>query len=68
MSCFQRPKPPQWPKTVETRMFGPACPQEVDYIRKDIPDYPRANISEDCLYLNIFAPNVSHCVYIMVIL
>lgn len=25
----------------------------------DIPTFTKANISEDCLYMNIFVPNVS---------
>ena len=28
-------------------------------IRQHIPHFPKSNFSEDCLYLNIFAPNVS---------
>jgi neuroligin len=29
----------------------------LEEIQKDIPDFPKANISEDCLYMNIFVPN-----------
>jgi hypothetical protein len=30
-------------------------------IRNHIPNFPSSNFSEDCLYLNIFAPNVKDC-------
>ena len=58
--CFpQRTKKPRWGGTWEAKWYRHACPQPVEEIRKDIPDFPRANISEDCLYMNIYAPNVS---------
>lgn len=40
--------------------WGPACPQPVRFTgaTKGIRD-----MDEDCLYLNIFSPNVSHLAY-----
>lgn len=37
--------------------FGPACPQPVEYVgaTKGVRD-----MDEDCLYLNIYSPNVRH--------
>ncbi|KAI0239442.1 Neuroligin-4, X-linked [Lamellibrachia satsuma] len=56
---FQRPHKPRWYGTYEANYFRPACPQRIDSLREDIPGYPKANISEDCLYMNIYAPNVT---------
>ena len=60
-ACFpQRAEKPRWGGMYwDASYFRPACPQNLDEIRLDIPDYPSANVSEDCLYMNIFAPNVS---------
>lgn len=51
--------PPQWLGTWNATFFRPSCPQSLEEIQKDIPDFPLANISENCLYMNIFVPNVS---------
>ena len=57
---LQRAEKPRWGGMYwDASYFRPACPQNLDEIRLDIPDYPSANVSEDCLYMNIFAPNVS---------
>ena len=55
----QLPKQPKWSGTWDAKFFRPACPQDLTELRKDIPDFPAQNVSEDCLYLNIFVPNVS---------
>lgn len=55
---LQRAIPPSWTGTWDATYFRPACPQKLDYVQKDIPTFTKANISEDCLYMNIFVPNV----------
>ena len=45
----------------DATFYRPSClqpPQEQEKIRQFIPNFPPSNFSEDCLYLNIFAPNV----------
>ena len=56
---LQRPIRPRWGGTYEANYFRPSCPQRIEFIRENIPDYPRANVSEDCLYMNVFAPNIT---------
>ena len=57
--CSQRPQTPRWGGTWEARYYRPACPQDINDLKVDIPKVTHWNISEDCLYMNIFAPNVS---------
>ncbi|KAH0630397.1 hypothetical protein JD844_013393 [Phrynosoma platyrhinos] len=57
--CFQKPRPHQsWSHILEATNFGNACPQ---VILSDLPDADKwsANrpLSEDCLFLNIWAPH-----------
>lgn len=54
---FQRPLPPRWVGTHEATYYRPACPQRLQNILPDIPSFEKMNISEDCLYMNIFVPN-----------
>lgn len=54
---FQRAKPPSWRGTWDATYFRPACPQQLDKLQVEIPDFQKVNISEDCLYMNIFVPN-----------
>ncbi|ELU03558.1 hypothetical protein CAPTEDRAFT_225804 [Capitella teleta] len=54
---FRKPQPPRWGGLWDASYFRPACPQRLDEIRNGIPDFPAANVSEDCLYMNIFVPN-----------
>lgn len=54
---FRRPRPPVWGGVWNATYFRPSCPQQLGEIQKEIPDFPPANISEDCLYMNIFVPN-----------
>ena len=59
MFLLQRPRRPRWGGTLDVKQYKPACPQDLSEVRLDIPDFPNANMSEDCLYMNIYAPNVS---------
>lgn len=61
--CIQRPRDPRWGGYWDASYYRPACPQRVHEIKRDVPDFPKANISEDCLYMNVFAPNVSLFIY-----
>jgi Carboxylesterase family len=56
---FQRAKPRSWVGTWDATYFRPACPQNLSVLQQDIPEFQKMNISEDCLYMNIFVPNVS---------
>ena len=51
-------RPPQpassWPGVRDATQFGPSCPQ--DQVRARNPFLPLGAISEDCLYLNVYAP------------
>lgn len=52
---FQNPKPPgPWNGVYPAVKDAPACVQTT---KSKIPDNP-ASTSEDCLYLNVFTPNV----------
>ncbi|XP_062978324.1 cholinesterase-like [Elgaria multicarinata webbii] len=57
---FQKPVPHQpWSQVLEATSFGNACPQ---FIYTDYPDapiwVPNQPLSEDCLFLNIWRPNL----------
>lgn len=52
---FQPPEPPEaWEGTFEANEFGPVCTQNKDIAA--MLGAPAENMSEDCLYLNIWAP------------
>jgi para-nitrobenzyl esterase len=52
---FQPPAPPEaWEGTFEATEFGPVCTQNKDIAA--MLGAPVENMSEDCLYLNIWAP------------
>lgn len=52
---FQPPEPPEaWEGTLEANEFGPVCTQNKDIAA--MLGAPADNMSEDCLYLNIWAP------------
>lgn len=53
---FRPPRPHRGWQLLQAVDYGPACPQPVKYTgaTKGIRD-----MHEDCLYLNIFSPNVS---------
>ncbi|XP_076076162.1 carboxylesterase 5A-like [Mytilus galloprovincialis] len=55
---FEKPQPyGSWESILDARMFGPSCFQNKDYFGKRLMN---KNISEDCLFLNIYVPsNVS---------
>ncbi|XP_005100617.2 para-nitrobenzyl esterase, partial [Aplysia californica] len=59
---FEAPEAPDtWQGTKRTVDLPPACPQPrmgVDYINIHVPGFNRT--SEDCLYLNIYAPRSKH--------
>ena len=56
---YQKPDRPFWEGIWDAKAYKPACPQNLWYVRETVPNMGSANISEDCLYMNIFAPNVS---------
>ncbi len=53
---FKPPRPHRGWQLLQAVDFGPACPQPVQYVgaTKGVRD-----MDEDCLYLNIYSPNVS---------
>ncbi|KAJ4353612.1 uncharacterized protein N0V89_005342 [Didymosphaeria variabile] len=58
---FSVPRPTSWTGSIDTKAFKPACMQafrpidDRDFIQ-DVFSIPRPEESEDCLYLNVFAP------------
>ncbi|CAC5415630.1 CES3_5 [Mytilus coruscus] len=51
---FEKPQPyGSWESILDARMFGPSCFQDKDLFRKSLLN---KNISEDCLFLNIYVP------------
>jgi carboxylesterase type B len=62
--CLKLPREPEVRQVplYDATFYRSSCFQ--DYagealIRQHIPAFPQSNFSEDCLYLNIYAPNVS---------
>ncbi|KAF2635669.1 alpha/beta-hydrolase [Massarina eburnea CBS 473.64] len=58
---FSPPRPTRWSGEIEAKEFGPACiqvfnPYESRDFIQDVFSPTRPEESEDCLYLNIFAP------------
>jgi neuroligin len=53
---FKPPRPHRGWQLLQAVDYGPACPQPVQYVgaTKGVRD-----MDEDCLYLNVFSPNVS---------
>ncbi|KAJ8317909.1 hypothetical protein KUTeg_003000 [Tegillarca granosa] len=56
---FKKPEPyGTWKSTLDATQFGPSCVQTID--QETVLDLPNTNISEDCLFLNIYVPrNIS---------
>jgi carboxylesterase type B len=58
---FSPPKPTSWTQPLHTKSFKPACiqvfsPFESRDFVQDVFSVPRPEESEDCLYVNVFAP------------
>src|ERR1700722_19978773 len=55
---WREPQPPEhWSGVRECTRFGNACPQRIDPVMNSIPQMKlNAPMSEDCLYLNVWAP------------
>ena len=51
---WRPPQPPAWRGVRDATQFGPSCPQTAS------PFAPPGTISEDCLYLNVYAPTVGN--------
>lgn len=56
---LQRPDKPSWSGTWDASYYRPACPQHMWHVRETVPGFNKQNVSEDCLYMNIFVPHVS---------
>ncbi|XP_074656638.1 acetylcholinesterase-like [Tubulanus polymorphus] len=54
---FRPPAKTRWYRPWQAKKWPPACPQDPAYLQKHLIN--KVNISEDCLYLNIFQPNIS---------
>lgn len=54
---FKPPRPHRGWQLLQAVDYGPACPQPIQYVgaTKGVRD-----MDEDCLYLNVFSPNVSY--------
>lgn len=53
---FKKPERPFWEGIWDATAYKPACPQHLWYVKETVPNMGNANMSEDCLYMNIFAP------------
>ena len=57
---LQKPEKPAWTGIWDATKYKPACPQVPWLVKQTVPNFNREeHTSEDCLYMNIFAPNVS---------
>ncbi|KAK3084930.1 hypothetical protein FSP39_021564 [Pinctada imbricata] len=55
---FEKPQPVRpWNETKDASVFGPSCVQPFDKLLPYKNLFPNLKISEDCLVLNIYAPN-----------
>ncbi|KAL5014368.1 hypothetical protein ScPMuIL_008638 [Solemya velum] len=54
---FKKPEDPSWEGVWDATYYRPACPQHMWYVRETVPKFSHDDMDEDCLYLNIFAPN-----------
>ncbi|CAE1324243.1 NLGN [Acanthosepion pharaonis] len=54
---FREPEKPEWNNIWDATYYRPACPQIPWYVRETVPKFGK--MDEDCLYLNVFAPNLT---------
>ncbi|XP_063446000.1 cholinesterase 1-like [Mytilus trossulus] len=54
---FNRPDKPSWSGTWDASYYRPACPQHMWHVKETVPGFNKQNVSEDCLYMNIFVPH-----------
>lgn len=59
LKMLQRPDKPSWSGTWDASYYRPACPQHMWHVKETVPGFNKQNVSEDCLYMNIFVPHVS---------
>ncbi|ELU15692.1 hypothetical protein CAPTEDRAFT_125790 [Capitella teleta] len=56
---FQAPQPmEEWEGNRDAKQYGAICPQDFSLAAEIMPFKPPKNVSEDCLFLNIWSPSL----------